>query len=126
MYKLEIKFRYHKADPTLQFCTQTEAIHLIGIYQTLEESVKAGNELLDTITKYGKVNINETERFSMKGHFNIPNRSVSNFFVVGNSNILFFANIHKHDTRNITDILDDAFVGIEYAQQYHEKEVDDE
>lgn len=71
---LKVEFRYHKI-PTSEFgCDSVTKEITIGIYDTLEDAVKKGNEVLATLSKHFQVR----EKFEVRGFLGSPNKLVTN------------------------------------------------
>ena len=90
---LEIEFRYH--DRPIGSCPATSCSKTIaiGIFDTLEEAVKAGNETLKVLSEHFQVR--SDDRFKVRGLFGTPDRLVTNCCYT-TKGIAYFA-----DTENI-------------------------
>jgi len=84
-----IDFRY-TAKPKQGDCTYSEKRFLVGLYDTLEEAVAAGNEAVAMLAE--RFEVRDSNKFEVKGLFGLPQRLVSNACYTTKS-IQYFANI---------------------------------
>lgn len=71
---LKVEFRYHKIPLSEFACDSVTKEITIGIYDTLEDAVKKGNEVLATLAKRFEVR----EKFAVRGFLGTPNKLVTN------------------------------------------------
>ena len=90
----------------------------IGIYDTIEQAVKAGNEVLNVLSK--TFEIRKDDRFKMNGLFGFPDRLVSNC-CYPTKGIQYFAKIEKLVTQNIEEVISEAFVAAERYREFIER-----
>lgn len=84
-----IDFRY-TAKPKLGNCTHSEKRFIVGLYDTLEEAVAAGNEAVAMLAE--RFEVRASDKFEVKGLFGLPQRLVSNACYT-TKGIQYFANI---------------------------------
>jgi hypothetical protein len=88
---LNVEFRYQYFDSIGERQHKTKTI-TIGIYDTLEEAVAAGNKTLETLAKTFEVR--PDDKFKVKGLFGFPDRLVTNC-CYPTKGVQFFAHIES-------------------------------
>lgn len=95
-----IEFR-HYSDGDYKTKTVT-----IGVYDTLEAAVSAGNDALKLLSTRFEVRAND--RFTLNGFFGRPNRLVTNTSYPTNR-VEYFAKITKLDFDDLNDVIECFF-----------------
>ena len=96
---LEIEFRYN--DRPIGSCPATS-----GIFDTLEEAVKAGNETLKVLSEHFQVRADD--RFKVRGLFGTPDRLVTNCCYT-TKGIAYFARITPLNFDDLSESIAEAF-----------------
>lgn len=104
--RLEIEFRYsvkpkNEADGGHRTKTIT-----IGIFDSLEEAVEAGNKALEELSKWFEVR--QYDRFKTKGLFGLPQRLATNC-CYPTKGIQYFAKITRQDYSPVADTVEGIF-----------------
>lgn len=103
---LEIEFRYH--DRPIGSCPATSCSKTIaiGIFDTLEEAVKAGNETLKVLSEHFQVR--SDDRFKVRGLFGTPDRLVTNCCYT-TKGIAYFAKITPLKFDDLSETIAETF-----------------
>ena len=116
--RLEIELRYYALqDDSVVYHNPTITV---GIYDTIEEAVAAGNEMLVTLSKYFKVRVGDT--FKVNGLLGYPDRLVSNCCYRTNG-VVYFARIVRMEFADVEAKVKQA---IQSAQELRMKENQEE
>lgn len=105
MEKVEIEFRYLDKQKKMDDCSSINKFIVIGLYDTIEEAVQAGNEALITLSNRG-FELRTDDNFKVNGLFGYPNRLVSN--TCYKDKVTFFAKITNIGNNDLNDIIDEA------------------
>lgn len=120
---LTVEFRYN-GDPDSIGSDYYNTTVTIGIYDTLEEAVKAGEDLLDnTLSKYFQVR--ETDRFSTNGFFGLPERLVTNC-CYPTKGVQYFAKITKLEFNDPTTTIENILSQADRYITRRKKEMEDD
>lgn len=113
---LTIEFRYKDA-PEYEADSEHKTKTLtIGIFDTLEEAVEKGNELLNILSKTFEVRSNDV--FSLHGSFGgYPKRLVTNCSYP-TKQIQYFAKISKLEFLDLQETIDQTFEARKRYEQY--------
>lgn len=120
---LTIEFQYYdkpKGEWNSSGCQKK--IITIGIFDTLEEAVKAGNDALKTLSEHFQVRADD--RFKVHGLFGFPDRLVSNCCYT-TKGIAYFAKIIPLKFDDLSETIAETFRAHDRYVQY-EKELDEE
>ncbi len=112
---LDIEFRYSKVPKSEYDSDCGSRTVTIGIYDSLEEAVKEGNNVLNKLKKWFKFN----NCFKVHGLFGNPDRLVTNCF--SDQKVQFFAHIRKLEFLDIDNVIDEAFANSEKYSKWREE-----
>ena len=120
---LEIEFRYH--DRPIGSCPATSCSKTIaiGIFDTLEEAVKAGNETLKVLSEHFQVRADD--RFKVRGLFGLPDRLVTNCCYT-TKGIAYFARITPLKVNDLSETIAETFKAYDRYRQYRREQENDE
>lgn len=120
---LTIEFRY--SDRPIGSCPATSCSKTItiGIFDTLEEAVKAGNEALKILSEHFQVRAED--RFKVNGLFGLPDRLVSNC-CYQTKGIAYFAKITPLKFDNLSETIKEAFRASDRYKQYKQEQESEE
>ncbi len=110
---LAVEFRYMDATGT-DYDYKTKTV-TIGIYDTLEEAITAGNETLKTLSKTFEVR--SDDKFMLKFLFGNPKRLVTNT-CYPTKGIQYFATITKLDYLDINLAVSETLLASDRYKQY--------
>lgn len=112
---LEIEFRYH--DRPIGSCPATSCSKTIaiGIFDTLEEAVKAGNETLKVLSEHFQVRADD--RFKVRGLFGLPDRLVTNCCYT-TKGVAYFARITPLKFDDLSETIAETFKAYDRYRQY--------
>lgn len=112
---LKIEFRYH--DRPIGSCPATSCSETItiGIFDTLEEAVKVGNETLKVLSENFQVRADD--RFKVKGLFGTPDRLVTNC-CYPTKGIAYFAKITPLKFKDLSETITETFKAADRYRQY--------
>lgn len=119
---LTIEFRYNDRPSVICPATSCKKIITIGIFDSLEEAVRAGNETLKTLSKHFQVR--DDDRFKVHGLFGNPDRIVTNTCYPTNG-IVYFARITPLKFTCLSETIAETFRAHERYKQYYQ-EIDEE
>lgn len=120
---LTVEFRYNDA-PNKNGCSgYTEKTITIGIFDTLEEAIKVGNNILCELSKYFKVK--EDDKFMSNYLFGLPRTLVTNC-CYPTKNVRYFAKIQQLQFGDINTTILDAFNAVDRYNDYKSKEYNEE
>lgn len=91
----------------------------IGIFDTLEEAVKEGNEALKVLSEHFEIRANDC--FKVHGLFGNPNRLVTNC-CYPTKGISYFAKITPLKFDDLSDTIKETFDAYERYKSYKEEE----
>lgn len=116
---LEIEFRYH--DRPIGSCPATSCSKTIaiGIFDTLEEAVKAGNETLKVLSEHFQVR--SDDRFKVRGLFGTPDRLVTNCCYT-TKGIAYFAKITPLKFDDLSETIAETFKAYDRYRQYRREQ----
>lgn len=119
---LQIEFRYRDApnDDGIDSCKSKTVT--VGVYDTLEEAVKAGNTTLEMMKVHFEVRPND--RFAVCGLFGRPTRLVTNC-CYARDGVQYFATIKKLDFAPVADYISAAFEAAVRFKEYEKKQHED-
>lgn len=106
MEKVEIEFRYSDKREKNDECSQVSSFFMVGLYETIEDAVRAGNEALGILSKKG-FELRANDIFKADGLFGHPDRLVSN--ACYKDKITFFAKITNVWSGNLDNAIDETF-----------------
>lgn len=113
-----INFRYNDRPINEHFSGATERTITIGIYDTLDEAIKYGNEAIKVLSKYFEVRPND--KFAKNYVFGKPNTLVSNCCYPTHG-ISYFAKITPLYFDDLTDTIQETFKAYERYKQYQQE-----
>lgn len=108
-YLLNFEFRYMSVPVSDHFSGHTNKTVTIGIFDSLADAVKAGNECLTELAKTFDVR----DKFSLSGLFGMPTKLVTN--TCTRDKIHFFGTITVLDFSPLSDLVAETF---EARKQY--------
>lgn len=119
---LQIEFRYRDApnDDGIDSCKSKTVT--VGVYDTLEEAVKAGNTTLEMMKTCFE--IRPDDRFAVHGLFGRPTRLVTNC-CYSRDRVKYFAKIQKLDFAPVADYISEAFEAVARFKEYEKKQYED-
>jgi hypothetical protein len=111
---LKVEFRYNdkKQDRNDYDCVRKTVT--IGIYDTIEEAVAKGNEVIKELSKTFEVR--HGDKFEVNGLWGYPKRLVTNVSYP-TKGVQYFAKIVHLDFSNINNVVDEA---MKASKRYHE------
>lgn len=109
---LEIEFRYNDRPIGSRPATSCSKTIAIGIFDTLEEAVKAGNETLKVLSEHFQVRADD--RFKVRGLFGTPDRLVTNCCYT-TKGIAYFARITPLKFNDLSETIAETFTETIYA-----------
>jgi hypothetical protein len=119
---LTIEFRY-RDKPRGEWDSEHKTKTItIGVYDTLEEAVDAGNKTLQLLAKAFQVRADD--RFKVKGLFGAPDRLVTNT-CYPTKGIQYFAKIEKLVFEDLSAAIDDTFEAFKRYQAYKASQDED-
>lgn len=114
---LTIEFRYRdKSTGDHDGGHRTKTV-TIGIYDTLEEAIEAGNKALSVLAQ--RFQVRHDDRFKMKHIFGNPQRLVTNCCYPTNG-IQYFAKIEKLDFADLGGTINETFAAFERYKKWKE------
>lgn len=118
---LRIEFRYSDATKNLtdRMCQSKKVT--IGVFDTLEEAVKVGNDVLGAMSNYFEVRA--TDIFRVRGLFGNPDRFVSNC-CYPTKGISYFATIEKLEFSDLSNQINECFAATERFIKYMKNQED--
>jgi len=115
MEKVEIEFRYSDKKKSWDDSSPINKFFMVGLYETIEEAVNAGNDALNILKKRG-FELRANDRFKVNGLFGSPDRLISNTCYT-NGKATFFAKITNVSSGDLNSVIDET---IEAKQRYCE------
>lgn len=112
---LTIEFRYHDKPKNSDFSEYTNKRITIGIYDTLEEAIEAGNEVVKVLAK--SFEVRQDDKFQLKFLFGCPKKLVSNTCYPTNG-ISYFAKIETLDFCDLSLTIAETFEAYERYINY--------
>lgn len=112
---LTIEFRYHDAPRGDWDGPSRNKIVTIGVFDTLEEAVKEGNEALKALSEHFQVRADD--RFYIHGLSGKPNRLVTNVCYT-TKGISYFAKITPLKFDDLAKTIKETFQAYERFKQY--------
>lgn len=112
---LEIEFRYNDRPIGSRPATSCSKTIAIGIFDTLEEAVKAGNETLKVLSEHFQVRADD--RFKVRGLFGTPDRLVTNCCYT-TKGIAYFARITPLKFNDLSETIAETFKAYDRYRQY--------
>lgn len=120
---LTVEFRYCDAPQGAHDCEHKYKTITIGVYDTLEEAVKKGNEVVQELSQYFEVR--SDDKFSLNGGIiGSPKRLVSNCCYRTN-NVSYFAKITQLDFADMMAAMRKAFEANARYKKYLEEQEED-
>lgn len=120
---LTVEFRYEDA-PSKNGCSgYTEKTITIGIYDTLEEAIKAGNDILGELSKHFQVRTDD--KFMLNYLFGSPRRLVSNC-CYPTKGVQYFAKIQQLSFDDVNTTILNAFNATDRYKNYKSKELNED
>ncbi len=120
---LTIEFRYSDS-PLIDGYVYRRKRITIGIFDTIEEAVKRGNEMLQELSK--QFEVRSSDKFAVHGLFGSPDRLVSNCCYPTNG-VSYFAKIVTLDFADLDTAIKEAFETTARRRKYlKEQEEEDE
>jgi len=119
---LTVEFRYQDVPKDEYLVDYVTKRITIGIYDTLEEAVSVGNQVIQILAEKFKVRP-EDDNFKLVFLFGNPKRLVSNCFYPTRG-IQFFANITPLKFDNLSDTIEEAFKAADRYEKY-KKEINE-
>lgn len=116
---LTIEFRYHDRPKGDWDSGHPKKIITIGVFDTLEEAVKKGNEALKVLSEHFSVRADD--RFKVNGLFGSPDRLVTNC-CYSTKGISYFAKITPLRFDDLSDTIKETFDAYERYKSYKESE----
>ena len=117
---LKIEFRYHDAPKGVHLSGEYPSKTVtIGIFDTLEEAVNKGNEILATLSK--SFEVRSGDKFKINGLFGYPDRLVSNCCYPTNG-VQYFAKITTLDFCDLGEVVSETFTAFERWKKYKQDE----
>lgn len=110
---LTVEFRYNGMNKKHNETGYQSKTITIGLYDTLEESVKEGNKALEALSKYFVL----PDRFKIKGLLGVPDKLVTSYG--NNTGVLVYAKINDLE---FDDLEETAIAAIESVKQRREFE----
>lgn len=112
---LTIEFRYHDAPKFEHDSPYRSKTVTVGVFETLEDAVAAGNTLLKELAKTFEVRPNDV--FKVNGLFGAPERLVTNtcYRTKGTE---YFAKITRLDFSSVTDTVTECFTAYDRYKSY--------
>lgn len=120
---LEIEFRYNDRPIGSRPATSCSKTIAIGIFDTLEEAVKAGNETLEVLSEHFQVRADD--RFKVRGLFGTPDRLVTNCCYT-TKGIAYFARITPLKFNDLSETIAETFKAYDRYRQYRREQENDE
>lgn len=108
---LTVEFRYHEVPKTELFPDCASKTITIGIYDTISEAVKAGNEVLIKLSE----KFNFTDKFSTNGFFGIPHKLVVDW---STHKVHVYCKIETLYFDDLQKVMNDVFKSEEKYQLY--------
>ena len=121
MEKLEIEFRYADKKDSWEDSRPVSSFFFVGGYETIEEAVMKGNEVLKKLAARG-FEIRANDKFKVNGLFGFPDRLVSN--ISYKDKISFFAKITNVGFDNLDSMIDNAEEARKRYDSFRAAEVD--
>lgn len=112
---LRIEFRYHDTPKHPDFSGFTSKTITIGIYDTLNEAIEAGNEAVKELAK--SFEVREDDKFQLKFLFGCPKKLVSNT-CYPTKGISYFAKIETLDFSDLSSTIAETFEAYERYSSY--------
>lgn len=120
---LTIKFEYYDVPKWDMDSGNTERTITIGIFDTFEEAVAAGNKAVKTLSEL--LGVENKDRFTKYGLLGFPTRSVCNYFC-RSGNILYRAEITPLVFDDLRDMVKEAFEARKRYQAFKKKQEEEE
>lgn len=121
MEKLELELRYMDKQKNWDDYSPVNKFFFVGVFETIEEAVKEGNEVLKKLAARG-FEIRNTDKFKVKGLFGYPDRLVSN--ICYKDKISFFAKITNVGFGDLDSMINDAEEARKRYDSFRAAEVD--
>lgn len=120
---LTVEFRYCDAPQGAHDCEHKHKTITIGVYDTLEEAVKKGNEVVQELSQYFEVR--RDDKFSLNGGiFGSSKRLVSNCCYPTNG-VSYYAKITPLKFADMPTIIQKAFEAEARYKQYLKEQEED-
>lgn len=116
---LQIEFRYLDEPSGHRDDSHRSKTITIGVYETIEQAVKAGNEVLDIMSKVFEVR--EKDRFQVKGLFGRSHFLVSNC-CYPTRRIEYFASITHLVNEKIEDVITEVLEAADRYEKFKKEE----
>lgn len=120
---VSVEFRYNDTPSYLdgsQFTTKTIGV---GIFDTIDEAVKKGNDAIKVLAKHFEVR--HEDQFYMKGIFGIPDTLVTNC-CYPTRGIQYFAKIEKIEFDCLEETIKECFKAADRLMAWRKKESEKE
>jgi len=118
---LTVEFRYHDA-PRGEWDSECRTKEItIGIYDTLEEAIEKGNEVLNSLSYTFEVR--SDDKFKLKYLFGTPQRLVTNCCYT-TKGIQYFAKITQLKYEDLGNTVDETFKALERYKEHKRLEED--